>query len=424
MHRLVSLWILVSVVSFLGSPVSAGLAAAGKAEWPHWRGPNRDAVSTETGLLKEWPADGPPLAWRAEKLGNGYSTVAIVGGKIYTMGGSGSMGQAVIALDRATGKRLWAAKVSSSGGKTQSTPVFNDGLVYALSTDAELACFDAATGRDVWRKNLQRDLGGGRTPTWKFAESPYIDGDRLICTPGGEDSLLAALEKKTGKVIWQCALPDSLRGRGAHAQYATVTATEAGGVRQYVTLIKNLGLVGVAAKDGRFLWNYRRINNGTANIATAVAQGEYVFCSTAYNTGAALLKLSGAGAEEAYFLGGRTFQNHHGGFLRIGEHIYGGHGHGAGNPTCIEMRTGKVLWQQSQPGGGSGAVVAADGHLYFLYQKGQVALIEARPDGYKLKGLFELPRQGGPAWAHPVVCGGKLYLRWADKLFCYDVKAK
>lgn len=125
-----------------------------------------------------------------------------------------------------------------------------------------------------------------------------------------------------------------------------------------------------------------------------------------------------------YFLGGRTFQNHHGGFLRIGEHIYGGHGHGAGNPTCIEMKTGKVLWQQTQPGGGSGAVVAADGHLYFLYQKGQVALIEAKPDGYKLKGLFELPPQGGPAWAHPVVCGGKLYLRWADKLFCYDVKAK
>jgi outer membrane protein assembly factor BamB len=424
MRQLFVAGVVMHLTGVMGSYASGALAAAGKAEWPHWRGPDRNAVSSETGLLKSWPAEGPPLAWQADKLGNGYSTVIIAGGKIYTMGGSGSMGQAVIALEEATGKKLWTAKVSSAGGKTQSTPVFSDGLIYALSTDAELACFDAAEGREVWRKNLQKDLGGGQTPTWKFAESPYIDGDRLICTPGGDDSVLAALDKKTGKVIWQCALPDSLRGKGAHAQYSTVTAAEAGGVRQYVTLIKNLGLVGVAAKDGKFLWNYRRINNGTANIPTAVAQGEYVFCSTAYNTGAALLKLSAAGAEEVYFLDSRTFQNHHGGFLRIGDHIYGGHGHGAGNPTCIEMKTGKVLWQQTQPGGGSGAVVAADGHLYFLYQQGQVALIEAKPDGYKLKGKFELPRQGGPAWAHPVVCGGKLYLRWADKLFCYDVKAK
>ena len=399
-------------------------AAGGKAEWPQWRGPSREAVSTETGLLTEWPEDGPPLVWTAERLGNGYSSVVVVGGKVYTMGGSGRTGQAIIALDEATGKLLWTAKVSASGGHTQSTPTVNDGLIYGLATNSDLACFNAATGEEVWRTNLQKDVDGGKTPTWRFAESPFIDGDRLICTPGGDDAVLAALDKKTGKVIWKSALPEGLRGKGAHAQYATVTAAEAGGVRQYVTLIKNLGLVGVAAKDGKFLWNYRRINNGTANIPTAVAKGDHVFCSTAYSTGAALLKLSATGAEEVYFLKSRTFQNHHGGFLRIGDHIYGGSGHGAGNPTCIEMKTGKIMWQERQPGGGSGSVVAADGHLYFLYQKGEVALIEAKPDGYKLKGKFKLARQGGPAWAHPVICGGKLYLRWDQKLFCYNVKAK
>lgn len=410
--------------------LAAGAAACGAepaggaaADWPQWRGPNRSAISTETGLLKSWPEGGPPLAWKIDGLGNGYSSVVIVGGKLYTMGGSRRTGEAVLAYDLATRERVWAGKVSA-GGRTQSTPTVNEGRVYAVATDGTMACFQADTGKEIWRKGLRRDLGGGKTPGWKFAESPFIDGDRLICTPGGEDSLLAALDKKTGEVLWQTALPDELRGKGAHAQYATVAIAEAGGVRQYVTLIHRLGLVGVRARDGKFLWNYRRIVNGTANIATSLFHDGHVFCSTAYGTGAALLKLSATAADEVYFLKSGTFQNHHGGFLRIGDCIYGGSGHNAGNPTCIEWKTGKVMWQQSQPGGGSGSVVAADGCLYFLYQKGQVALIEATPEAYKLKGKFELPRRGGPAWAHPVVHGGKLYLRWADTLFCYDVKQR
>ena len=423
MRRIAPIALIASVVCVLCLPALAAPKPTGAPDWPQWRGPDRSAVATETGLLTEWPEGGPPLAWEVKGLGNGYTSVTIVGNRLYTMGGKGSSGEAVICIDLKTREKLWTAKVSG-GGKTQSTPTISDGLLYALATDGQMACFDAASGKEVWRKHLQKDLGGGRTPTWKFAESPFIDGERLICTPGGEDALLAALDKKTGKVLWKCSLPDGLRGKGAHAQYATVTPVTAGGVKQYVTLIKNLGLVGVAAADGKFLWNYRRINNGTANIPTALPYGEGVFCSTAYNTGAALLKLSARSAEEVYFLPSNTYQNHHGGFLRIGEHLYGGSGHGAGKPTCIELKTGKVMWQEPQPGGGSGCVVAADGHLYFLYQKGQVALIEATPDGYKLKGKFELPQQGGPAWAHPVVCRGKLYLRWADKLFCYDVKAR
>ncbi|MCY3018661.1 MAG: PQQ-binding-like beta-propeller repeat protein, partial [Planctomycetota bacterium] len=219
-------------------------------------------------------------------------------------------------------------------------------------------------------------------------------------------------------------------GTTGGAGYASLVVSEGAGVKQYVTVMGR-GAVGVAAADGKFLWHYPRIANGTANICTPVTQGDFVFVSTAYSAGAALLKLSkaadGVKAEEVYFLNADTFQCHHGGFVRIGEYIYGAHGHNAGNPICIEMATGKVVWGAKQVGGGSGAVLYADGNLYYRYDNDIVALIEASPKGYVLKGQFKAPARpgmGGPGWAHPVICDGKLYLRHADVLFCYDVKAK
>ncbi len=403
--------------------VPAASPAAEPCPWPQWRGPDQQDISADTGLLASWPEGGPPKLWEIDRLGNSHSSFAICGGKLYTMGGM-RQGQCIVCVDPGEGKILWAAPLSTARGRPNSTPTVNEGRVYAVTSDGMLGCVDAESGKLVWRTHLQKDLGGGKTPGWKFAESPFVDGDRLLCTPGGEDALLAALDKTTGRPIWKTALPDELRDKGAHAQYATIIPAVGGGVKQYITLIARLGLVGVRAEDGRFLWNYRRVVNGTANIATSVARGDEVFCSTAYGTGAALLKLSATGAEEVYWLGKGTFQNHHGGFLRIGDHIYGGHDHNAGKPTCIEWKTGKVLWQHDQPGGKSGCLTAADGHLYFLYQDGTAALIEATPEAYRLKGTFKLPRQGGPAWSHPVVTGGRLYLRWGQKLFCFDVKAK
>jgi outer membrane protein assembly factor BamB len=354
--------------------------------------------------------------------GDSQASVVIAGGRLYTMANVRNQGGSLVCIDLATRKVRWTAKAGDKGS-ANATPTVDDGLVFTLTKDGNLGCFRAESGEPVWSKNFRKDLGGGKKPGWEFAESPLVDGDRLIVTPGGEDAALAALDKKTGDVVWTSALPDDLRGKDVHAEYATVVVSEAGGVRQYVTLLYGLGAVGVSAKDGKFLWNYRRVNNGTANISTPVAFGNYVFCSTAYNTGAALLKLDGSGAHEEYFLPAKTFQSHHGGFLRIGDYLYGGSGHNAGNPTCIELKTGKVLWQETQPGKGSGSVVAADGRLYYLWEDGTVGLVEAKPDAYKLDGQFQLPKQSGPAWAHPVVAGGKLYLRWAGKLFCYDVKA-
>jgi len=406
------------------------------ADWPQWRGPNRDGICSETGILHKWPEGGPKLLWEIAGLGIGYSSMAIVDGKLYTMGdlpgqGSGAKTQCVIAYDLATHRQLWRAEVGPphDDGGPRCTPTVNEGLAYAIGTSGDLVCVNADTGEVLWRKNLVRDFAG-KNPGWKYSESPLVDGDKLLCTPGGRDAVMVALNKKTGELIWKCSMPDIGRKGMDEAGYSSIVVTEAAGTRQYVQLT-NKGLIGVSAKDGKFLWGYNKIANSTANIPTPVVSGEYVFCSTAYGAGAALLKLmskdNGINVEEVYFLNAGIFQNHHGGFVRVGDYIYGGHGHGEGKPTCIEMKTGKVMWQQEQPGGGSAGVLYADSHLYFRYENDVVALIEANPKSYDLKSTFSLPRRqgmNGNGWPHPVISDGRLYIRHADVLLCYDVKGR
>ena len=410
------------------------------ADWAGWRGPNRQGKCLETGLLKAWPEGGPKLLWEMSGLGTGYSSLAVVGGKFYTMGDiqlkepgqdrSGKV-QCVIACDLATRKQLWAAEVGPPHDDgPRCTPTVDADRAYAIGTSGDVVCVALADGKVIWTKNLQKDLEGGSNPGWRFSESPLIDGDRLLCTPGGHKAVIAALDKKSGGVIWKCSMPD-IGDRGSNeAGYSSIVITDVGGIKQYVQLT-NEGMVGVAAKDGRFLWGYNKIANGTANIPTAVVFEDYVFCSTAYGTGSALLRLVPEGdairAEEVYFLDSGTFQNHHGGFVMVGDYIYGGHGHNSGAPTCVEAKTGKIMWRAEQPGGGSAAVLYADGHLYFRYQDDAVALIEATPEEYNLKGKFKLPRRdgmSGPGWSHPVISDGRLYLRHADVLLVYDISAK
>jgi outer membrane protein assembly factor BamB len=287
----------------------------------------------------------------------------------------------------------------------------------------------ADTGIVAWTRNLLDDLGGAANPNWKFSESPLIDGDTLLCTPGGHRAVMVALDKKTGQLVWQCAMPDIGPNGKEEAGYSSIRISRGAGVKQYVQLT-NEGLVGVSA-EGKFLWGYNRVANRVANISTPIVDGDYVFTSTAYGTGSALLKLvrdgRGVKAEEVYWLDEDQFQNHHGGFLQVGDYIYGGHNHNKGEPTCLEMKTGEIKWHADQPGRGSGCVLYADGHLYFRYEDGLVALVEATPERYNLKSTFKPPQRAGmrgPAWAHPVICDGKLYLRHADVLFCYDVNAQ
>jgi len=407
--------------------------AAQGEDWPQWRGPNRDGVCSETGLLKSWPQDGPKLLWETTGLGSGYSSMAIVNDRLYTMGDislDSEKTQCVLAYDLATHKRLWAAKVGPvHNDGARCTPTVDNGSVYAIGTSGDLVCVDAGTGNVRWSRNFEKDLGG-KNPGWRYSESPLIDGEKLLCTPGGKEAVMVALNKNTGELIWKCSMPDIGRKGKDEAGYSSIVITEAGGIRQYVQLT-NKGLIGVAAKDGRFLWGYNKIANNTANIPTPIVYGNFIFCSTAYNTGSALLELTAAGdgvdAKEIYFLDDKTLQNHHGGLVRIGDYIFGGHDHNKGKPICIEAKTGKVMWQKDQPGGGSSAVLYADGNLYFRYEDNTLALIEADPQNYNLISTFELPKRpgmSGPGWSHLVIVDGKLYVRHSDVLMVYDIKAK
>jgi outer membrane protein assembly factor BamB len=415
------------------SAVLGAAAPAASPEWPQWRGPNRDAVAQEAGLLTQWPEAGPPLAWKTSGLGNGLSSLAISGGRIFTLGDlQGS--QQVIAMNLADGKIAWTAKVGpvwdDQYGGPRGTPAIDAGRVYALGTEGDLVALEAATGKEVWRKNMAGDFGGKVMSMWKWAESPLVDGDRLIVTPGVPGATLVALDKKTGKEIWRAAVPSIGEQGKDGAGYSSVVISNGGGVKQYIQLTGR-GLVSVRAQDGKFLWGYNRVANNVANISTPVVKGDHVFASTGYQTGSALLKLSRAGdgvqAQEVYFLPSKSLQNHHGGLVLIGDHVYGGHGHNRGYPICVEMPTGKVAWggegvEARHGGTGSAAVTAADGHLYFRYQNGRMALIEATPQGYKEKGAFSIPNVNHPSWSHPVVAGGKLYLREQDNLYVYDLR--
>ncbi|HEY8504076.1 MAG TPA: PQQ-binding-like beta-propeller repeat protein, partial [Gemmataceae bacterium] len=350
------------------------------SDWPQWRGPGRDAVCTETGLLDSWPAGGPPLAWVSSGLGRGYSTPSVAAGRVFGMSYQGN-NEVVWCVRADNGRKLWttavAAKQSNEG--PNSTPTIDGGRVYALGVSGDLVCLDGNTGKLVWKRSLPRDLGGKMMSGWGYSESVLVDGDKLICTPGGDKAALAALDKKTGEPIWRSEIP----GAGG-AGYASVVASQVGDTKVYVTWLGS-GLVGVRASDGKFLWRYTRARNGTANIPTPIVKGEYVFCSTAYGAGSALLKQvpardNGVEVKEVYFLNANSLQNHHGGMVLVGDHVYLGHGHNAGQPRCIELMTGKHAWPQERgPRGtdGSAAVLYADGKLYFRYQNGVMALIEA-----------------------------------------------
>ncbi len=407
------------------------------SDWPQFRGPNRDGKSGETGLLKSWPEQGPPLAWTMTGFGNGFSSVAIVDGKLYTMGdvesGEGDDGkieQSVVAVDLAAREHLWTAKVGEpwKTGKDgpRCTPTIDGDLLYAIGTHGDLVCLESATGKEVWRKNFDKDFGGKMMSKWGFSESPLVDGDKLLCTPGGKDAAIVALDKKTGQTIWKAAAPDiGKRGKDG-AGYGSVVVAEIGGIRQYIQMMGR-GVVAVAADDGRFLWGYNKVANDVANIPMVVVDGDYVFCTTSYKTGSALLKVvpSGGGlnAEEIYFLGPEQFENHHGGVVLLDGYIYGGDGQNKGTLVCLEMKTGKIMWKEKPLGKGSAALLYADGNLYYRYQDGLMTLVEATPEGLNVKGRFMLHTIGKYSWPHPVILDGKLYLRDNDTLMCYDISA-
>lgn len=412
------------LLAFLATLV-LGLPADAETSWTQWRGPNRDGRSTATGLLESWPDDGLNLLWQAEELGSGYASVTIDAGRIFTMGKIDGK-EFLIALNLDDGHLLWKTPFGS-GDHSNGTPTVDGDLVYAIGLQGDLVCANVKTGKVIWQKNYKKDFDGRMMSGWGYSESPLVDGDHLICTPGANNAMIVALNKQTGGEVWRSEVPDyGDRGKDG-AGYSSVVISHAGGVKQYVQLTGR-GVIGVRAKDGKFLWGYNAVANSTANIPTPIVKDDYVFCSTGYGTGAALLELKKEGddfdVEEKYFLKPDTFENHHGGMIRIGEYIYAGNKHNKGFPICIEMETGRVVWggKQRGPGDGSAAILYADGKLIFRYQSGMVALIDATPDEYRLLGKFKPAYKKKESWAHPVIFDGRMYLREQDKLMCYDVR--
>jgi len=411
-------WLLLVAVGFGGLCL-----AAPAADWPQWRGPRRNGISRETGLLKEWPKEGPKLLWQVKAIGHGFSTPAVVGDRIYLLSNTGKDNEFAQALDVKDGKQVWSHRLGKVGPNfgpqypgARSTPTVDGDRLYALGSDGDLACLETATGKPRWHKNLRTDFEG-RPGYWAYAESPLIDGDVLVCTPGGKEATLVALDKKTGEVIWKAAVPG-----GDLAAYASAIVVEAGGVKQYVQFLQR-GVVGVDAKTGKFLWRYAKTAQGSpANIPTPLAHAGYVYTGTGRG-GAGLVKLKVSGgeveAQPVYFV--KDLPTSIGGAVQVDDYLYGTSGRGL---LCAKFDTGKVQWQDK--GVGPGSVCYADGRLYIHGENGQVALVEATPDAYHEKGRFTPPDQpkrgAAKAWAYPVVANGRLYLRDLGSLWCYDIK--
>ena len=382
------------------------------AIWPQWRGPNRDGISKETGLLKQWPAEGPPLVWKATGAGRGYSSFSVANGKLYTLGLRGDR-EFVIAFDVATGKEAWATAHGSAfrndrGDGPRGTPTVDGDRVYALGGDGDLSALDAGTGKVIWTKNILKEFRGSNI-TWGISESPLVLGNKVLVNPGGPNASIVALNKADGSVIW--------KSQSDRAGYSSGIPVEVNGATQVVFFTSERAL-GLDAKDGRLLWDYSRPANDVANVATPIVRANRVFISSDYGTGGGVVEIKPDNkAQEIWFT--KDMRNHHSSSVLIGDYLYG---FSSAILTAIKFDTGEIAWRDRSVGKGS--LVYADGNLYCFSENGVVGLVEATPTGYKEKGRFRIPQDSLPTWTHPVVAGGRLYLRDQDTIYAFDVREK
>ena len=384
-------------------------------DWPQWRGPNRDGISAEKGLLKAWPQGGPPLAWRTTGAGEGYSSFATSSGRLFTLGARGNA-EYVMAFDINTGKRIWETQhgrrfSNDRGDGPRGTPTIEGDRMYAFGASGDLSALETATGKVIWTVNVLKQFGGSNI-TWGLSESPLVLSDRILLNAGAPGASIVALKKTDGSLIW--------KSQGDEAGYSSAVLHEAGGIRQAIFFTGQRAL-GVDVNSGRMLWSYGQVSNRTANIATPIVRGNRVFLSSDYGTGSALLELAASGdgvrAREVYFT--REMKNHHATSVLIGDHLYG---FDSAILTAMKFDSGEVAWQNRSVGKGS--LVYADERLYLFSERGVVGLAEANPTAYREHGRFQLQTGNLPTWSHPVVSGGRLFLRDQDTIYAYDVRAK
>ena len=392
------------------------LAGDSNADWNQFRGPNRDNLCQETGFADRWPEGGPELLQTITGIGEGYASVALVGELMYTMGNVDGA-EHILALNRTTGEIVWKTRSGDEyhegqGNGPRGTPTVVDGMVYALGGTGDLSCLNASTGDVVWHLNILKEFGGGNI-TWGISESVLIDNNHVICSPGGSDATVVSLNAKTGKVVWKSKIPEQ-----PQASYASPVIATIGKVKQYV-IFTSKGICGVRAKDGEPLWGQNASSNGTANCATPLVVDNYVFSSSDYGTGAELVELKPEGsavkATQVYFT--KDMKNHHGGMVFLDGYVYGSNGDML---SCVKLKTCEPAWRER---GMKGSVVYVDKKIVFRNEQGPVVLLAADSGEYKELGRFEQPeRSNRPAWSHPVIADGKLYLRDQDKLLVYNLK--
>lgn len=388
-------------------------------DWPQWRGPNRDGVSKETGLLREWPDGGPKLLWIARDLGIGYSTPSVVAGSIFLISSHDGF-DFCQSLDAKTGKKVWETKLGLTGPNkgmqfpgSRATPTVDSDALFALGSNGDLACIATADGKEIWRKSYKNDFTGAMGD-WAYAESPLVDGDLVIGTPGGGTATLVALKKSTGDVVWKSHIGDA-------ASYASPIAIQVGGHRQYVQFLSR-GVVGIDATTGQLSWRYNKTKDA-ANMVTSIFHDGYLF--TASRVSAALIQITEErdkiDAKEIYY-SERVMAVGMGGAVRVGNYLYGT-SRSRGDLMCSDFMTGDLKWKDSAVGNAS--ICFADGRIYVRSHKdGTVLLIDATPDGFKEHGRLSQPeRTTLAAWPHPVVAKGCLLLRDQGVLICYDIKS-
>jgi outer membrane protein assembly factor BamB len=413
---------------FLVSLASAQ-AASPEKDWPTFRGPKRTGNSPDTGLLAKWPEEGPELLWQTAGAGRGYSSLAIAGGKIYTLGDAPSTGddtdEFLVCFDQASGKPLWKLKTGvpwtegqPAWQSSRSTPTADGDRVYVVTPHGVLVCAKTS-GTELWRRDLTSEFEGNKADGWGYSESVLVDGDNVICTPGGPKNTMVALDKRTGETRWTTSREGD-RGAG----HSSIVITTIGGSKVYVQATGS-GAMGVRAKDGKLLWTFD-IDQTTAVIPTPIVRDDLVFFVAGYGRGGALLKqVPGADGEvtiETVYPLNPDLGNKHGGVVLVGDYLYGD-SEDRGIPYCADLMTGEVKWKSRGTGRDSASVVAADGHLYIHFADGTMSLAKASPEAFEEVGTFKLPGSGDrPSWSHPVVLDGKLFVREGDAILCYDLR--
>ena len=398
---------------------AASQAMAGDAFWPQFHGPNRDNISTETGLLKQWPEEGPKLLWTAEGLGHGFSSVSIARGMIYTAGNIDD-DTVITAMDMG-GRILWQVKNGAAWTKsyagTRGTPTIDGDRLYHESPLGEVVCLNAKTGKRVWGLNILEKFFG-RNTRWALAESLLIDGVRVICCPGGEKTTMVALDKMTGRTVWKCRGTDDLAG------YASAVLAEYKGLRIILTLTSK-AMIGVNADGGDLLWREGHVSMFDENVLRPLYHDGQVFVSS-LSAGSVKWKINVRGkkasVEEVWRC--KEMDNHHGGVILLDGYLYGSSClYNGSRWICLDWKTGEKKY--AERGVGKGSLTYADGMLYTLGERGKMGIVKPTPSGHEVVGQFKIPDGGeGRSWAHPVVCAGRLYIRHGEFLYVYDVRAK